>query len=182
MRLIERADAQLPLTEQAALLSLSRSSLYYVPRPSDAREVAIKHRRDELFTHDPCLGARRLAHLLREEGMRVDRKTVRAYMLEMGLEAIYPKPDPSQPAPEHRSYPYLLRGVPARYPNHIWGVDITYVRLLSGWMYLDVSGSDPGLVLRLCGELGTQPEARNRVRAGVSGSGFGESAPSHQQQ
>jgi putative transposase len=134
--MIERADADLPISAQAALLSLSRSSLYYVPRPPSLREVLIKHRMDELFTDDPCLGARRLAHLLGEAGYPIDRKTVRAYMREMGLEAIYPKPHLSKPAPEHKIYPYLLRGVSARYPDHIWGVDITYVRLLGGWMYL----------------------------------------------
>ena len=134
--MIERAGADLPLSEQANLLSISRASLYYVPRPPAAREVAIKHRIDELFTDDPCLGARRLAFLLEKEGHRIDRKTVGAYLREMGLEAIYPKPNLSKPAPEHKIYPYLLRGVPARYSNHIWGVDITYVRLLGGWMYL----------------------------------------------
>jgi putative transposase len=134
--MIERENAEMPLSEQADLLSLSRSSLYYTPRPPGAREVAIKHRMDALFTHDPCLGARRLAFLLGQEGMPIDRKTVRAYMIEMGLEAIYPKPNLSKPAPEHKIYPYLLRGLPAGHPNHIWGVDITYIRLLGGWMYL----------------------------------------------
>src|SRR5581483_10304691 len=134
--MVERASREFSLSEQAELLSLSRSSLYYVARPPAAREVAIKHRMDELFTNDPCLGARRLAFLLGQEGNQIDRKTVRAYMLEMGLEAIYPKPNLSKPAPEHKIYPYLLRGVSARYPDHIWGVDITYVRLLGGWMYL----------------------------------------------
>lgn len=134
--MIERADAELTLSEQADLLSISRSSLYYVPRAPDMREVAIKHRIDVLFTDDPCLGARRLAYLLGKEGCVIDRKTVGAYMRQMGLEAIYPKPNLSKPAPEHKIYPYLLRGVPARYCNHIWGVDITYIRLLGGWMYL----------------------------------------------
>jgi len=134
--MIERAGADLSLSEQADLLTISHSSLYYVPRPPDAHEVVIKHRIDELFTDDPCLGARRLAFLLKKEGHRIDRKPVRAYMIAMGLEAIYPKPNLSKPAPDHKIYPYLLRGVPARYSNHIWGVDITYVRLLGGWMYL----------------------------------------------
>ena len=125
--MIERASGEIPLSEQTDLLSLSRSSLYYTPRPPDAREVAIKHRMDALFTHDPCLGARRLAFLLGKEGMSIDRKTARAYMMEMGLEAIYPKPNLSKAAPEHKIYPYLLRGVPAQHPNHIWGVDITYI-------------------------------------------------------
>jgi len=134
--MLERVGRELPLYEQAHLLSISRSSLYYVARPPDVREVAIKHRMDELFTQDPCLGARRLASLLARQGHRIDRKTVRRYMVEMGLEAVYPKPNLSKPAPEHKIYPYLLRGVLAAYPNHIWGVDITYVRLLNGWMYL----------------------------------------------
>jgi putative transposase len=134
--MIERAGAQLTLSEQADLLTISRSSLYYLPRPPGEREISIKHRIDRLFTDDPCLGARRLAFLLGKEGHTIDRKTVRAYMIEMGLEAVYPKPNLSKPAPEHTIYPYLLRGVPARYANHIWGVDITYVRLLDGWMYL----------------------------------------------
>jgi putative transposase len=134
--MIERAGADLTLSEQADLLTISRSSLYYLPRPPGDREIAIKHRIDRLFTDDPCLGARRLAYLLGKEGSAIDRKTVRAYMIEMGLEAIYPKPNLSKPAAEHKIYPYLLRGVPARYANHIWGVDITYVRLLGGWMYL----------------------------------------------
>lgn len=134
--MIERASAEMPLSEQADLLSVSRTSLYYTPRPPGAREVAIKHRIDALFTHDPCLGARRLAFLLEQEGLPVDRKTVRGYMIEMNLEAIYPKPNLSKAAPEHKIYPYLLRGVSAECPNHIWGIDITYIRLLGGWMYL----------------------------------------------
>ena len=134
--MIERAGAELPLSEQADLLSISRSSLYYLPRLPGDREITIKHRIDKLFTDDPCLGARRLAFLLAQEGSAIDRKTVRAYMIEMGLEAVYPKPNLSKPAPEHKIYPYLLRGVTAGYPDHIWGVDITYVRLLGGWMYL----------------------------------------------
>lgn len=134
--MVERDSGDVSLSEQADLLSLSRSSLYYVARLPGEHEIAIKHRMDQLFTEDPCLGARRLASLLSQEGRRIDRKTVRAYMIEMGLEAIYPKPNLSKPAPEHKIYPYLLRGVSARYSNHIWGVDITYVRLLGGWMYL----------------------------------------------
>ncbi len=134
--MVDREDTPFSLAEQAELLGVSRSSLYYVPRPPSPREIALKHRMDELFTNDPCLGARRLAFLLGQEGMPVDKKTVRNYMIEMGLEAIYPKPTLSKPAPDHKIYPYLLRGVVANSPNHIWGIDITYIRLLHGWMYL----------------------------------------------
>ena len=134
--MIEREGAELTLSEQADLLSISRSSLYYTPRPPDAREVAIKHRIDAIYTEFPFYGARRMSHTLSEEGLAVDRKTVVAYMQQMGLQAIYPKPNLSKPAPEHRIYPYLLRNLTSSYSNHVWGVDITYIRMQSGWMYL----------------------------------------------
>jgi len=134
--MLEWADAELPLSEQADLLSLTRSSLYYTPRPPGAREIAIKHRIDAIYTEHPYYGARRMAHTLGTEGIVVDRKTARAYMQQMGLEAIYPAPNLSKPAPEHKIYPYLLRNLTSSYPNHIWGVDITYIRMQSGWMYL----------------------------------------------
>ena len=134
--MVEWAGAELPLSEQADLLSQSRSSLYYTPRPPSAQEVAIKHRIDALYTEHPYYGARRMAFTLGTEGLVIDRKTARAYMQQMGLEAIYPKPHLSKPAPEHRIYPYLLRNLTSSYPNHIWGVDITYIRMQAGWMYL----------------------------------------------
>jgi len=134
--MVEWAGAELPLSEQADLLSLSRSSLYYTPRPPGAREIAIKHKIDAIYTEHPYFGARRMAHTLGTEGIVVDRKTARAYMQQMGLEAIYPAPNLSKPTPEHKIYPYLLRNLTSSYPNHIWGVDITYIRMQSGWMYL----------------------------------------------
>lgn len=133
--MIERASTELPLSEQADLLSVSRSSLYYDPRPPAAREIAIKHRIDALYTEHPFYGARRMAYMLGTGDLAVDRKTVRAYMQQMGLEAIYPEPNLSKPAPEHRIYPYLLCNLTSGYPNHIWGVDITYIRMQTGWMY-----------------------------------------------
>jgi putative transposase len=134
--MLEWSGAELPLSEQAELLSISRSSLYYHPRPPDPREVAVKHRIDAIYTEHPFYGARRMAHALGAEGLAIDRKTARAYMQQMGLEAIYPKPNLSKPAPEHRIYPYLLSNLTSSYPNHIWGIDITYIRMQSGWMYL----------------------------------------------
>lgn len=115
---------------------MSRASLYYTPRPPSVQEIAVKHRIDALFTEYPFYGSRRLLHTLQEEGFVIGRNTVRAYMQEMGLEAIYPKPNLSQPAPEHRIYPYLLRHVKSAYANHIWGIDITYIRCKGSWMYL----------------------------------------------
>jgi putative transposase len=123
--MVERVRSQRSLKEQADLLSISRSSLYYAPRPPSAREVALKHGIDALYTDCPFFGARRIAHTLREEGVAIGRKTVRAYRQEMGLEAVYPKPNLSRPAPDHRVYPSLLRGVQSACPNHIGSPALT---------------------------------------------------------
>lgn len=134
--LVEHEARELPLRTQAALLTLSRSSLYYRPTPPSAREVAIKHRIDELYTATPFYGSRKIQVLLQPEFGTLARNTVRRYMQEMGIAAIYPGPNLSRRHHEHQIYPYLLRGVTAAAPNHIWGIDITYIRLRQGWMYL----------------------------------------------
>jgi putative transposase len=121
---------------QTSLLSISRTHLYYQPAAPSAREVAIKHCIDELFTECPFYGSRKLHALLLPTFGPLARNTVRRYMQEMGLAAIYPGPKLSQRHPEHRVYPYLLRNVIAAHPNHIWGVDITYVRVRGSWLYL----------------------------------------------
>jgi putative transposase len=128
---------ELPIAVQARLLSLSRSSLYYHPRAVSSRELQIKHALDELYTAHPFLGSRKVVELLNRRGFPVSRHTVRAYRQEMGLVTLYPRPSLSQPASSgHRIYPYLLRGLSIEQPNQVWGVDITYIRLLSGWGYL----------------------------------------------
>ncbi|HEU0293203.1 MAG TPA: IS3 family transposase [Anaerolineales bacterium] len=99
--------------------------------------MAIKRRTDELYTAHPYYGSRKLAVLLQPE-YGVSRPTVQAYMSEMGISAVVPGPNTSQSAPEHQIYPYLLRNVSAQHPNHIWGIDITYVRLKHGSVYLAV--------------------------------------------
>ena len=131
-------QAQLPLTWQADLLSLSRGSLYYTPRPACSQEVHIKRRMDELFTEHPFLGSRKVMAILAGEGVAVGRHTVRRYRQQMGLQTIYPKPNLSRPGggAEHRVYAYLLRDLVISQPNQVWGVDITYIRLSQGWMYL----------------------------------------------
>jgi len=135
--LLDREQRELPLVTQAALLDLNRSSLYYVPRPVSAAEVAIKHAIDEIYTQYPFYGSRRIAVELREtRQMEVARETVQHYMREMGITAIYPGPNLSRHNPEHKVYPYRLRHVAAAYPNHVWGIDITYIRLHGGWLYL----------------------------------------------
>ena len=134
--LIERAEGELPLSLQADLLSLSRASLYYQPRPPSAEEVRLKHRIDEIYTQCPFYGSRKIAAQLQREGMGINRKTVGRYMSEMGIAAIYPGPNLSRRNHKEGVYPYLLRHITSAYPNHIWGIDITYIRLPRGWMYL----------------------------------------------
>ncbi len=121
---------------QAELLNLSRASLYYKPLPPSTQEVAIKHRIDEIYTQYPFYGSRRITVLLRRERYQVCRNTVHRYMREMGPAAIYPGPNLSKRELAHRPHPYLLRGLKVTHPNHVWGIDITYIRLVAGWMYL----------------------------------------------
>ena len=134
--LIERAESELPLNRQADLLGLSRASLYYQPRPPSAEEVRLKHRIDEIYTQCPFYGSRKMAAQLQREGMGINRKTAGRYMNEMGIAAIYPGPNLSKRNQKEGVYPYLLRHITSAYPNHIWGIDITYIRLRGGWMYL----------------------------------------------
>src|ERR1700680_3475004 len=136
MALVERAEGELPLSLQADLLSLSRSSLYYQPRPPSAEEVRLKHRIDEVYTQSPFYGSRKIAAQLQREGMGINRKTVARYMQEMGIAAVYPGPNLSKRNQKEGVYPYLLRHLSSAYPNHIWGIDITYIRLRGVWMYL----------------------------------------------
>jgi putative transposase len=134
--LIELEAEELPLRTQADLLSISRTHLYYQAVPPSAREVAIKHRIDELYTAYPFYGSRRIQVLLEPQFGSLARNTVRRSMQEMGITAIYPRPNLSKQHPDHHIYPYLLRHLIAAYPNHVWGVDITYVRLRGSWLYL----------------------------------------------
>jgi putative transposase len=136
--LVDGEQKDVSLSAQAHILSLSRSSLYYRPAPPPTSEVAAKHRIDELYLEFPYYGARRMAAQLQREGMPIDRKTARKYMQEMGLIAVYPGLNLSKRHLEHRVFPYLLRDVTPSTPNHVWGTDITYIRLHSGWMYLVV--------------------------------------------
>ena len=119
------------------MLSLSRRSLYYQPVPPSAAEVAIKHAIDRIYTEQPSYGSRRIAVTLKEDyQLVVNRKAVQRHMREMGIAGIRPGPNLSRRNPEHRIYPYLLRGVTAAHPNHVWSIDITYIPLVAGWMYL----------------------------------------------
>ena len=118
------------------MLSLNRTGLYYRPVEPTTEEIALKHRIDELYTESPFYGSRRVTACLRREGQMVNRKQVQRHMREMGIEGIAPKPNLSIANKAHRVYPYLLKGLEISKPNHVWGIDITYIRQLRGWMYL----------------------------------------------
>lgn len=136
MQFVERRSDELSVTKQAELLSLSRSSLYYQPQPPSAAEVALKHRIDELYTQWPFHGSRRITAQLQQEGVEVNRKAVQRHRREMGLEGVSPGPNLSKRTQKEGVYPDLLRHITSAYPNHMWGIDITYIRVHAGWMYL----------------------------------------------
>lgn len=138
--LVERAAADLPLRRQAELLGLNRTGLYYVPVTPTAADLALKRRIDELYTKWPFYGVRRITAQLQREEIRVNHKAVARHMCEMGIAGIAPGPNLSKRHPEgthaHAVYPYLLRDITAAHPNHIWGIDVTYIRVRGAWLYL----------------------------------------------
>ena len=134
--LIEPDHPTLSVVRQCALVGLPRSSWYYEPVGPSATTQALLDRLDEQYTRTPFYGVRRMTAWLRGEGYPVNPKRVRRLLRLLGLEAIYPKPRTSVPAPGHRMYPYLLRGVPITHADQVWSSDITYIRLAQGWVYL----------------------------------------------
>jgi len=136
MSLVEREENELALSTQATLLQVSRSSLYYHKAGPSQREIELKRHIDLIYTDYPFYGSRRITYQLGHNGFKVNRRTVQRYMREMGLEAIAPGPNLSKRNHQHKVYPYLLRKVEASYPNHVWGIDITYLPLRKSWAYL----------------------------------------------
>jgi putative transposase len=133
--MIERGH-DLPLTRQAEVLGLSRGSLYYQPRPVPAADLAVIRRIDELHLDYPFAGSRMLRDLLRGEGIAVGRERVASMMRRMGIEALYRRPHTSKPADGHKIYPYLLRGLVVERANQVWAMDITYIPMARGFVYL----------------------------------------------
>lgn len=127
---------ELPLTRQAAVLGISRGSLYYSACPVPAAELAIMRRIDELHLDYPFAGSRMLRDLLRGEGTSIGREQVRTMMRRMAIEAIYRRPHTSKPADGHKVFPYLLRGMAIERPNQVWAMDITYIPMARGFVYL----------------------------------------------
>ena len=130
----------LPLTRQAKVLKLSRSSLYYRPRPVSPADLAIMRRIDELHLELPFAGSRMLRDLLRQEGIEIGRQHVATLMKKMAIEAIYRRPNTSKPEPGHKIYPYLLRKLPIVRPNQVWATDISYSAPRPGWSGVHMTG------------------------------------------
>jgi putative transposase len=126
----------LSITKQAEALGISRSSVYYLPRPVPAAELAVMRRMDELHLEFPFAGSRMLRDLLNQDGIKIGRRRVTTLMKRMGIEAIYRKPNTSKPAPGHKIYPYLLREMVVDTPDKVWAMDITYVPMARGFVYL----------------------------------------------
>ena len=128
---IDPHHSELSVQRQCELLGLPRSTYYYQPRPESAENLRLMRRLDELYLNCPFFGSRRMAVTL-----GVNRKRMQRLMAILGIEAHYPKPNLSRPAPGHEVYPYLLRGVSIERPNQVWSTDITYIPMRAGFLYL----------------------------------------------
>ena len=130
------SDHLISQRRQCDLLSLNRSSLYYKVRPESTENLALMRKIDEQFLQTPYYGSRQMMRHLIREGHQIGRHRVRRLMQNMGLEAIYQKPNTSKPHPDHRIYPYLLRNMDITYSNQVWCTDITYIPIKRGFFYL----------------------------------------------
>ena len=129
-------EHELPVVKQAEELGISRSSVYYLPRPVSAQDLKLMRRIDELHLNYPFAGSRMLQKLLKREGYEAGRLHVRTLMKRMGISALYRKPRTSKPGEGHKIYPYLLRNLAVTRPNQVWATDLTYVPMARGFCYL----------------------------------------------
>jgi len=127
---------KLPISKQAKVLGISRGTAYYQPKPVSPRDQTLMNRIDRLHLELPFAGARMLRDLLRQEGHKVGRKHVSTLMKRMGIEALYRKPRTTKRHPGHKVYPYLLRNLPVTRANQVWAMDITYLPMARGFVYL----------------------------------------------
>ena len=134
--MIDPEQPELSVRRQCELLRVSRSGLYYEPEPTSPDELALMRRIDELHLKYPFYGSRKLSDVLRKEGREANRKRIQRLMRLMGLEAMVPKPNTSEPHPDHVKYPYLLRGLAISRVNQVWATDITYIPMKAGFVYL----------------------------------------------
>src|SRR5205823_766905 len=131
-------EHDLPITKQAQVLRISRGSIYYLPRPVSSTDLEVMRRLDRLHLEYPFAGSRMLRGLLSADGCKVGRRHVKTLMRRMGIEALYRRPRTTKPEPGHKIYPYLLRGLTVERPNQVWAMDITYIPMARGFVYLAV--------------------------------------------
>lgn len=134
--MVQTNNQRLSITRQCALLQISRSSWYYEETGESELNLKLMRLIDEQFLETPYYGARQMARHLRRQGYCVGRKRIRRLMQKMGLMAIYQRPNTSKPHPEHRTYPYLLRGMNIEKPNQVWCADVCYIPMRRGFLYL----------------------------------------------
>ena len=131
-------EHDLSITKQAEILKVSRGSMYYLPRPVPSADLEIMQRLDRLHLEYPFAGSRMLRGLLALQGCKVGRRHVKTLMRRMGIEALYRRPRTTKPEPGHKIYPYLLHGIEITRPNQVWAMDVTYIPMASGFVYLAV--------------------------------------------
>jgi putative transposase len=129
---------ELSVTKQAEVVGIARSTVYYLPRAVSAADLELMRRIDKLHTEFPFAGARMLRRLLAADGSKVGRRHVKRLMSRMGIEALYRRPRTTKPEPGHKIYPYLLRGLEIVRANQVWAMDITYIPMAKGFVYLAV--------------------------------------------
>ena len=134
--MVDPKQSDVSIARQCYLLNISRSSVYHRPKPISTEDLELMRLIDQEYLKNPISGSRTLRNHLRRLGYKINRKQVQRLMRTMGLEAIYPKPRTSRPHPDHKIYPYLLRGLTIDRPNQVWAADITYIPMRRGSMYL----------------------------------------------
>ena len=131
-------DHELSVTRQSEVVGIARSTVYYLPRPVSAADLDLMRQIDKLHTEFPFAGSRMLRRLLAANGSQVGRRHIKTLMRKMGIEALYRRPRTTRPEPGHKIYPYLLRGLEIVRPNQVWAMDITYIPMAKGFVYLAV--------------------------------------------
>lgn len=134
--MIEPLNKKISIVNQCKMLNIPRSTFYYKEKAVNAEDLNLMRLIDEQYLNHPSFGSRSMRRFLEKKGYKINRKRVQRLMRQMGIEAIYPKPKTSIPHPDHKVYPYLLRGMKIDTPNKVWATDITYVPMKHGFMYL----------------------------------------------
>lgn len=133
---IDPLNLHLSIRRQCQLLDISRSGYYYNPIPETDLNLELMNRIDEIYTDQPYYGVPRITEQLKRKGYKINKKRIQRLMHILGLEAIYPKKNTSKPRSSYQKYPYLLKNLKIIRANQVWGTDITYIRILDGWVYL----------------------------------------------